>query len=232
MLFLAHEYVIRQAVKQVEGIDTNTISTMVLGVYFPDIYQLPITHFYKKETHKLSSEAYSIQHTPIAKIFDLGWKLHIKADVVWHNEIHVPLEGAICVNSGKFDVLRRKRMVIREHVMREIALDLYIKEHTDQFEWGTIEKLTLNDLFNGKNISSEFGLWWYKQIAKYYLHGLPIVNRLIHRGVFRTIFENYKIIEKISPIVDMMLSKSIAVTVDILKQDLEAQRSSSQKNNH
>ncbi len=220
MLFLAHEYVVRQAVKQVEGINTNTIPTMVLGLYFPDIYQLPITHFYKKETHKLSSDVYSIQCTPVAKIFDLGWRLHINADDVWHNEIHAPLEGPICVNSGKIDVLRQRRMVLREHVMREIALDLYIMNQTEQFEWGTIEKLTLNDLFNGMTLSSEFGLWWYKQIAKYYLLGLPIINRLINRRVLRSLFENYKSIEKISPSVDIMLSKAIAVSVDILKQDL------------
>jgi len=219
MLFVAHEYIARQAAKQIKGLNHKLIPPIIQGANFPDIKKLPMTRFYKGNTHFFSSEN-TIRCTPLAKAYSWGLQLHILADFLWHKGIYSPMKSPICVSVGNYDPIRERIMSHTEHMSREIALDLYISKISGDSKWGTGGKHSLKDFFNGRYRGSEFGFWCYKMlVTTYFRMVLPYTRVLLPKKVPRRLARSYQFItEEVTNCVDKMLETTITASVQALKE--------------
>ncbi|MFQ5820563.1 MAG: zinc dependent phospholipase C family protein [Candidatus Heimdallarchaeota archaeon] len=226
MLFITHEYVIRQAVNQTEGLDRRLLPTILLGAYFPDIERFPISRFYNEPTHIFPSKTNPLWHTRREKAYTWGWQLHILADLLWHEGIYDPMEYPICVIIGKYDPIRQRRMSLLEHMMREIALDFYVLERSGESNWGVLENLSLKEIFHQRDVLSEFGFWFYRQVTRAYTRWfMPIAHVLTKRGKPRILARNYKLItDEVTPSVNRLLLKVISATAQVLQGYLEVEQ--------
>ena len=222
MFFVAHEHIIRQAIKQIKGLDRKLLPTIVQGAYFPDIKKLPFSRFYKGNTHFITNEKTFMRCTPWAKAYTWGWRLHILADNLWHKGIYNPLKSPICINVGDYDPIRNQIMSHLEHMMREIALDIYIIKNSGNSGWGISENLALKELFKGRDRISELGFWNYKQLIKAYIRMfIPFSHVLIAQKLPRKLVRNYLFItEEVPTSVNKMLKTAIASSVQALKEYL------------
>ncbi|MFX0197365.1 MAG: zinc dependent phospholipase C family protein [Candidatus Hodarchaeota archaeon] len=226
MLFLAHEYVIRQAMIRTEGLDRRLLPTILLGAFFPDIQKLPISRFYKEPTHIFPSKTNPLWHTWRAKAYTWGWQLHILADFLWHKGIYDPMEYPICVPIGNYDPIRQRRMSLPEHMMREIALDFYVLEHSGESNWGILENLSLREIFHRRDLLSEAGFWLYKQVTSAYIRWfIPFAHVLTKRGKPRILARNYKLIkEEVTSSVNQLVVKAITASTQALQGYMEVER--------
>lgn len=226
MLFIAHEYIIRQAVNQTEGFNSRLLPIILLGAFFPDIRKLPISRFYKEPTHIFPSKTNPFWHTRRAKTYTWGWQLHILADFLWHEVIHDPMKYPICVSIGKYDPIRQRRMSLPEHTMREIALDFYVFKSSGKMNWGGIEKFALREVFQQRDVLSEVGFWFYRQAVRAYTRWfIPYAQMLTKRGMPRILARNYKLItEEVTPSINRLLAKAIAVSAQALQGYLNVEQ--------
>lgn len=223
MFFVAHEYIVRQAAKQIEGLNPKLLSAMIQGVYFPDIKKLPISRFYKGNTHYFSDKTNSMHNTPMVKAYTWGWKLHSIADALWHKGIYSPMKSPICINIGDFDQIRNRIMSVSEHLSREIALDLHILEISKYTDSRTSGSVSLKDLFTGRDRASELGFWCYGKIVTTYFRMIPQYSQvLLPKKIPRRLARNYQFItEEITNSVDKMLETTITASIQALKEYLK-----------
>lgn len=223
MFFATHEYIVRQAAKQIEGLDPKLLPTMIQGVYFPDIRKLPISRFYKGNTHFFSDETNPIRSTPLTKAYTWGWRLHILADALWHKGIYNPMNSPICIKIGDYDQIRNRIMSVQEHMSREIALDLHIFEITENADSRTVGTLSLKDLFTRRDRASELGFWCYRKIVTSYFRMIPpYAQVLLPKKMPRRLARNYQFItEEVTNSVDKMLETTITASVQALKEYLK-----------
>ncbi|MFQ6124723.1 MAG: zinc dependent phospholipase C family protein [Candidatus Heimdallarchaeota archaeon] len=216
---MAHEYVIRQAVNQTEGLDRELLPTILIGAIFPDIQKLPVTRFYREPTHIFPSKANPLWHTWRAKAYIWGWQLHILADFLWHEGSYTSMEYPICVPIGMYDPISQKRMTLLEHLMREIALDFYVFKCSGESNWGVLEKFALREVFHKRDAISEVGFGFYRQVIKAYARWfIPNAQKLTKRGMPRSLARNHKLItEEVTSSVNQLLVKVITMSAQALQ---------------
>lgn len=128
MYFLAHAFVLLKAIQN-RNFEENKLLPLLYGCWAPDAGYFPffswqLTHF----KHSKKPLIHLFNEPENQKLFQAGWNIHLKSDKIIHNKPffrNKPLCPEIRKNEGLKIFLESSR----QHLGREICLDLFIYEY-------------------------------------------------------------------------------------------------------